>query len=207
MRSHDAERAGLAGSEYLVLCALLREGICRAASFKAENSFVGTSHWLLTWTALRHGEDGALFPGGGEDRDGRGGLSEGRLSCQPPCVYGGVGRPGLSTWPARVPQLRCPGESRACGQRVGGDGAGRFAGVRGRSADPRWLSDRWPLAWSAWRLCCLGSCSGGAPWHARGAGLWRGRCATSWLFCWLLGSGSIFEKAQLPVGTAGFEPA
>src|SRR6516225_7681236 len=34
------------------LCALLWEDICRAASFKAENSFVSTSHWLLTWTAL-----------------------------------------------------------------------------------------------------------------------------------------------------------
>src|SRR5262249_36915295 len=87
------------------------------------------------------------------------------------------------------------------------DGAGRFAGVRGRSADPRWLSDRWPLAWSACRLCCLGTCPGAAPWHARGAGLWKGRCTTSWLFCWLLRSGSIFEKLYLPVGAAGFEPA
>ena len=43
--------------------------------------------------------------------------------------------------------------------------------------------------------------------QARGAGLWRGRCTTSWLFCWLLRGGSIFEKARLPVGTAGFEPA
>jgi hypothetical protein len=40
---------------------------------------VGTLHWLLTWTALRHDEDAALFPGGGEDRYGRGGPSEGRL--------------------------------------------------------------------------------------------------------------------------------
>src|SRR5215468_1876587 len=31
---------------------LLREGICCAASFKVENSFVGTSHWLLTRAAL-----------------------------------------------------------------------------------------------------------------------------------------------------------
>jgi hypothetical protein len=59
------------------------------------------------------------------------------------------------------PQLRYPGERLACGQRVGGGGAGRFAGVRGRSADPRWLSERWPLAWSACRLCCLGTCPGG----------------------------------------------
>src|SRR5262249_52301087 len=41
----------------------------------------------------------------------------------------------------------------------------------------------------------------------RGAGLRKGRCTTSWLFCWLLHSGSIFEKLYLPVGTAGFEPA
>src|SRR5262252_6216899 len=122
MRSHDAERAGLAGSEYLVLCALLREGICRAASFKAENSFVGTSHWLLTWTALRHGEDAALFPGGGEDRDGRGGLSAGRLSGQPPCVYGGVGGPGLSA-------LACPRPAAAVPRWASGL---RSAGGRGR---------------------------------------------------------------------------
>src|SRR5215831_6802687 len=50
--------------------------------------------------------------------------------------------------------------SRGCGAPVSvrlavsgwaGDGAGRFAGVRGRRADPRWLSDRWPFAWSACR--------------------------------------------------------
>ena len=51
-----------------------------------------------------------MFPGGGADRYGRGGPSEGRLSCQPPRVYGGVARPGLST-------LACPCP-RSCGTRV-----------------------------------------------------------------------------------------
>ena len=94
------------------LCALLWEDICRAASFKAENSFVSTSHWLLPQTGLRHDEDAALFPGGGEDRYGRGGPSEGRLSCQPPRVYGGVGRPGLSTlaWAPSDDQMECADE-------------------------------------------------------------------------------------------------
>jgi hypothetical protein len=36
-----------------------------------------------------------LFLGGGEDRYGRGGLSEGRLSCRQPRVQGGVGGPGF----------------------------------------------------------------------------------------------------------------
>src|SRR5215471_6701305 len=133
MRSHDAERAGLAGIEYLVLCALLREGICHAASFKAENSFVGTSHWLLTWTALRHDGDPALFPGGGEDRYRRGGSSEGKSHASGRRVQGGVSRPGLST-------LACP--SCSCGTAVSvrpavsgwaGEGAGLFAVVRGSS--------------------------------------------------------------------------
>src|SRR5215471_17824920 len=35
----------------------------------------------------------------------------------------------------------------------------------------------------------------------------KGRCTTSWLFCWLLCGVTIFEKTLLPVGTAGFEPA
>jgi len=111
-----------------------------------------------------------------------------------------AGLPASGSWGAAV----------SVGLAVGvwaGEGAGRFAGVWGRCADPGWLGDRWPFAWSACRLCCLGSCSGGAPWHADGAGLWMGRCATGWLFCWLLCSGTIFEKLNLPVGTAGFEPA
>jgi hypothetical protein len=30
----------------------ITQGISRAASFTVKNSFVGTSHWLVTWTAL-----------------------------------------------------------------------------------------------------------------------------------------------------------
>ena len=62
-------------------------------------------------------------------------------------------RPAVSGWAGMVP----------AGSQLSG----------GRSADRRWLSDLWPLDWSACLLCCLGTCSGGAPWHARGAGLWK----------------------------------
>src|SRR5215468_7723738 len=66
--------------------------MCRAASFRVEDSFASASHWLLTRTAFSPWRGCSLVPGGGEDRYGRGGLSEGRLSCRPPRVYGGVGR-------------------------------------------------------------------------------------------------------------------
>src|SRR5215471_18548137 len=88
--------------------AQLRKGICCAASFKAENSFVGTSHWLLTWTALRHDEDPALFPGGGEDRYRRGGPSEGKSHASGRRVQGGVSRPGLSTVACARPGAAVP---------------------------------------------------------------------------------------------------
>src|SRR5262249_7494241 len=109
--------------------------------------------------------------------------------------------------PARVRQLRYPVSIPLAVSGWAGDGAGRFAVVRVRSADPRWLSDLWPLDWSACLPWCLSACPGGAPWHAPGAGLWKGYCATRWLFCWLLGGVTIFEKPYLTVGTAGFEPA
>ena len=38
---------------------LLREAICRAANFKAENSFVSASHSLLTQADFRRSEDAA----------------------------------------------------------------------------------------------------------------------------------------------------
>jgi len=47
----------------------------------------------------------------------------------------------------------------------------------GAAGDSWALNDR-----SACRLCCLGTCPGGAPWHARGAGIWKGHCTTRWLF-------------------------
>ena len=81
-----------------------------------------------------------LFPGGGEDRYGRGGPSEGRLSCRPPRVDGGVGRPGLCALPASR-SCGTPASARPAVIGQAGDGAGRFAVVRGRSVDPRWLSD------------------------------------------------------------------
>jgi hypothetical protein len=40
-----------------------------------------------------------------------------------------------------------------------------------------------------------------------GARLQKGHFTIEWLFCWLWYSRNIFEKAKLPVGTAGFEPA
>ena len=70
----------------------------------------------------------------------RGGSDAGRLAST--AAWAGlVGAP----WLARVLQLRYPGERPAAVGGWAGDGVGRFAGVRGRSADPRWLSDRWPL--------------------------------------------------------------
>ena len=39
------------------------------------------------------------------------------------------------------------------------------------------------------------------------ARLWKGHFTMEWLFCWLWWNRNIFEKAQLPVGTAGFESA
>src|SRR5215472_10924376 len=111
-------------------------------------------------------------------------------------------------WPARVPQLRYPGERPACGQR-GGRGmvpAGwQLSGVVVQIGGGSVIFG--PFDWSACLPCCLGTCPGGAPWHARGSGLWKGHCTTQWLFCWLLRGTTIFEKARLPVGAAGFEPA
>jgi hypothetical protein len=39
------------------------------------------------------------------------------------------------------------------------------------------------------------------------ARLWKGNFARGWLFYWLWRGVNIFEKTQLPVGTAGLEPA
>ena len=40
-----------------------------------------------------------------------------------------------------------------------------------------------------------------------GVGLWKGHFTMEWLFCWLWQGVNVFEKINLPVGTAGFEPA
>ena len=40
-----------------------------------------------------------------------------------------------------------------------------------------------------------------------GVRLWKGHFTMEWLFCWLWRGISMFEKARLLVGTAGFEPA
>src|SRR5215468_4683938 len=96
--------------------------MCRAASFRVEDSFASASHWLLTRTAFSPWRGCSLVPGGGEDRYGRGGLSEGRLSCRPPRVYGGVGRASLSTLACPVPQLLYRGWARmvAAGSQLAG---------------------------------------------------------------------------------------
>jgi hypothetical protein len=59
------------------------------------------------------------------------------------------------------------------------------------------------LRW-LWRF---GKCPGRALGYMIGALPWEGRFEREWLFCWLWCAGNIFEKSQLPVGTAGFEPA
>jgi len=43
------------------------------------------------------------------------------------------------------------------------------------------------------------------PGSGGGARLWEDHFKGKWLFFWRLSD--IFEKARLPVGTAGFEPA
>jgi hypothetical protein len=90
-----------------------------------------------------------LFPGGGEDRCGRGGPSgggsdAGRLAST--AAWAGlVGAP----WLARVQQLRCPGERLVCGQPVPGRGmvSGVVVQVRGGSVIFGVLAGE--LAWSA----------------------------------------------------------
>jgi hypothetical protein len=119
----------------------------------------------------------------------------GRLACRRPSRLRWFGQAWFEHPGLPASRSCCtPVSVRPAVSGMGGDGADRFTVVRCRSADPRWLSNLWPFDWSACLLCCLGTCPGGAPWHARGAGLWEGRCTTSWLFCWLLCDVIIFEK-------------
>ena len=90
--------------------ALSRELICRGSALAADPR-----------RHFRHSEHSALFPGGGEDRYGRGGPSKGRFSCRQPRIDGGVGRPGFEDPDRPRPAVPVPGERPACGQRVGGD--------------------------------------------------------------------------------------
>src|SRR6516225_1938617 len=115
-------------------------------ALKPRTHLTGASHWLVTWAALRHDEDPALFPGGGEDRYRRGGSSECSSHAGGRRVQGGVSRPGLST-PGLPASCSCgiPVSVRPVVSGWAGGCAGLFAVVRGRRADPGWLSDLWRL--------------------------------------------------------------
>ena len=73
--------------------------------------------------------------------------------------------------------------------------------IRGGSATFDPLTGR--LAW----FCRFDECPGRRPVRMIAARLWKGHFTMEWLFCWLWWIRNIFEKARLPVGTAGFESA
>ena len=107
-------------------------------------------------------------------------------------------------WLARVLQPRYPGERPACGQRAG-DGAGsQLSGVvvqiRGGSVIFGALTGE--LACSAVLAHVLVGRRGTRAARARG-----GPLHNKLALLLALAERKIFEKARLPVGTAGFEPA
>src|SRR5262249_4503049 len=142
--------------------------MCRAASFKVEDLCASASDWVVARTAFSPWRGCSLVPGGGEDRYGRGGLSEGRLSCRPARVYGGVGRASLST-------LACPRPAAAV-PRVGADGGRRFAvgGVAVQVWGGSVIFDC--LIVSLSRLCRVWHMPGGPPGHRTAARLQKGHC-------------------------------
>ena len=108
---------------------------------------------------------------------------------------------------AVVPAVRGAALRPAAVQSVGADGAGRFA--VGGVAVWMWGAQRslTPWLWGLVGSRVLAHAPVRTPWQPIGVRLLKGRCTTSWLFCWLLCGVTMFEKVSLPVGTAGFEPA
>ena len=121
---------------------LLREGICRAASFEVENSFdryiasAADLDGTFAMARMRPCFQGLVKIATVGAARARGGSDAGGLAST--AAWAGLVR---APWLARVLQLRYPGGRPACGQRGGGEG------VWGRGAGPGWLGDLWRLAW------------------------------------------------------------
>jgi len=122
------------------------------------------------------------FSGVREDSYRYGGSSECSFGRQRPsrprrCGQAWFGRPGL---PRVLQLLQCGQPVRPGLVPAGSPLPGSLCGSRDVSV----IFDS--LTVGLGRLCGVGTCPVRTPWHPIGARLWKGRCTTGWLFCWLL---------------------
>jgi len=164
MRADDGAFDRADRNSYSALCApITGSDVCRAATSKVEDSFLSTSHWLLTWTALSPWRGCGLV-----SRWRWRPLQSWRLR---PRGSSDVGRlASTAAWQARVEHLGLPRPACAVSP-VGADSVRRFA-VGGSAVQIRGGSVIFDsLTVCLGRLCRVGTCPVRRPWHPIGVRL------------------------------------